>query len=69
MESYISVCISGLLYGIAGIASYNCGILYICSKFDCITLLVLVVSILLPCSVLFNFEMVGTSLNFSWNVF
>jgi len=30
---YVSVCISGLLYGIAGMSSYNHGILYICSKF------------------------------------
>jgi hypothetical protein len=29
----ISVCISSVLYSIAGISSYNYGVLYICSKF------------------------------------
>jgi len=40
------------------------------NSFDCMALLLLIVSIHLPCFVLFfNFEKVGTSLNFSWNVF
>jgi len=39
------------------------------NSFDCMAVLVLVVSIHLPCFVCFNFEKVGTSLTFSWNGF
>lgn len=50
----ISVCISGLLYNVVGISSYNLGILtFFLNFFDCMALLVLIVSILLLCFVLF----------------
>ena len=64
----ISVCISGLLYNIAGISSYNLGILYICSEF----LLVygsFSTRFYSPSVFCFNIENVGTSFTFSWNVF
>jgi len=68
-KSYISVCISGFLYGIAGISSYDHGILYICSKFVWLYGSFSTHSFYSSSVFCFNFDKVGTSLNFSWNVF
>jgi hypothetical protein len=65
----MSVCISGLLYDIAGISSYIHGILYMCYKFVGLYGSFSTLSFYSSSVFCFNFGEVGTSLNFSWNVF